>query len=162
MGRHHARLAIVPGSFSAAKSVETIDPTARLRSVVGMRAFGWTLATFVAAMGFSWVKKMELAELWLAPVRDAATGAGLDGYLADESIPFFFLKVTVVTALLLTLPVFFGEAWLLICRRAHRDDARRLAIPFSVLSTAGVLVALWFVRQFEWLYLVGFVSHLVS
>jgi len=127
----------------------------RLFGMVAIRAFAWTLAAFFAATCVSWANRLWLTELWLAPVGDIApfTGVGLD---VGPSLVWLFVRVTVVTALLLTLPVFSAEVWLVICRLARRDEARRLAIPFSVVSTAGALVALWFVRQFEFAYLVGF------
>ena len=56
---------------------------------------------------------------------------------------------TVATALLLSLPVFYAEAWLLICRMTRREQARRLTVPFSVVSTGATLFALWLTRTIE-------------
>jgi len=52
-----------------------------------------------------------------------------------------------VTAALLTLPVFWAESWLLICRLARRQDACRFAVPFALTSACAALLALWLVRQ---------------
>ncbi|HYQ04034.1 MAG TPA: hypothetical protein VER96_35415 [Polyangiaceae bacterium] len=59
------------------------------------------------------------------------------------------VHVLLVTAVLLTLPVFCAESWLLICRLTRRNDARRFAVPFAATSAGSALLAFWLAHQVD-------------
>lgn len=113
-------------------------------------AFVFTTVAFLAALGVSWANRDWVVGVWLSPALDAASRTGIDPLLRDPAgLAAVTPRLTFATALLLTFPVLCAEAWLLVCRLAKREQARRLAVPFSVASAGAVLLAVWVARQVD-------------
>jgi Sec-independent protein secretion pathway component TatC len=112
--------------------------------MANVRAFSWSLAVFAVALGLSWLHRSWVMEVWVAPVTDGLSGYAARGYLLAPADEFAItLRVVVATAVLVTLPIACAEAWLLLCRVTRCQRARRLALPFSLASCGGVLLAMW-------------------
>jgi Sec-independent protein secretion pathway component TatC len=121
-----------------------------------MRAFSGTLVALFVATCFSWVNRTWLFGLWLSPLFEVASRSGADLHVLDPATRgVVTLKTTIATALLLTLPVFSAEVWLLVCQMTRREQARRLTLPFLATSTCAALLALWLARR------VGFSSFVM-
>jgi hypothetical protein len=115
-----------------------------------VRAFSVTVVTLVVATGLAWVNGARLVEFWLAQALEVASRTCGGGVLVgQQDLGAVTLKLTIATAALLAFPVFSMEAWLLVCRRTRRERARRLALPFGVVSACGVVVAFLLAYQVE-------------
>jgi len=113
-----------------------------------VRAFSGTLVAFLVASCVVWANRNWVLGLWLAPMLEGAPrGAGAIVEPVDHT--WALLEMTAASALLVTVPVFHAEAWLLICRLTRREEARRLTLPFSATTTLAALLAFWLVRQVE-------------
>lgn len=121
--------------------------------MVGIRTFSGTLVAFVGAAGLAWLNRTWLLGFWLSPMLESASGVDLRMHVQGQAaLVALTIKVTVATAVLLTLPVFYAEAWLLICRMTRREQARRLTVPFSVVSTGAALIVLALIRRIELIF----------
>lgn len=69
--------------------------------------------------------------------------------MSEGEVASTTFQVIFITAVLLTLPVFYAECWLLICRLTGRGNARRYTIPFAVTSVGSALLALWLAHQID-------------
>jgi hypothetical protein len=103
------------------------------------------MIAFLVALCVSWASRTWLVGFWLPLVLDSPSL--IDAHVLLQDRAAFERTVTTTTALLLTVPFFSAETWLLICRMTRRDQARRLTVPFSVVSTGSVLLAAWLARQ---------------
>lgn len=137
--------------------VADIGSTAKLDRVVNIRGFLWTMIAFVVALCIAWVSRTPLLEFWVSPALHVRYGDYSSLILRDRAA--VDRTVTAMTALLLTFPIFSAETWLSICRITHHDQARRLTLPFSVTSSAVIVLGLWLVRQVDiYQFIVPFLS----
>jgi hypothetical protein len=114
--------------------------------VPSMRGFSWTIIAFVVALCVSWVSRTWVLGFWLSPVLDVPSRLHASVLLQDRAA---LERTVTITTLLLTFPIFSAETWLLISRMTRNDQARRLTVPFSVVSAAAVLLTVWLARQVE-------------
>jgi Sec-independent protein secretion pathway component TatC len=91
-----------------------------------------------------------LLGLWSAPAVELADRIGADVRFPNQAGMFVAtVDVTIVTGLLLAFPAFCAEAWLVICQVTRREQARRLAVPFGIVSAGAALLALWLACQVD-------------
>lgn len=106
-----------------------------------MLALPWSLATFTLTATIAWFQRAAVLELWLAPWSEFYEQFGW-------ARPAFALStraevsLVVFTAVLVTLPVLHAEGWLALFRAPHRRRARRLTIPFVMVSCGAWWLAL--------------------
>jgi Sec-independent protein secretion pathway component TatC len=110
-----------------------------------LSAFSGTLLAWVIATSVTWVHRSDVLGFWSAPLLEP----GVPGLELHDPAALLAanIQVTLATAALLTFPVLGAEAWLLVCRLTRRADARRLTLPFALVSTAAGLLALWLAQQ---------------
>jgi hypothetical protein len=66
---------------------------------------------------------------------------------SESSVPYGEWLAVRLAVLLVGLPVFAVDVWLLVCRRFQARSARRLALPFGLATGLVEVASCWFGRE---------------
>jgi sec-independent protein translocase protein TatC len=98
----------------------------------------WALLGLIPAMGASWLFKEQLMELLSQPLVTSWKRLGMGAptlHFAHATDPFMaYLKLSLISSLLVTSPWLFYQVWAFISPGLYHKE-KRLVIPFVISST---------------------------